>query len=102
MRLHWAVRAFLWMVTVPTHQVAEKQAQYAASPEPGTVIVKDAVESWEAVTPDLRATDAQHDLRAVRHMTDAATGMPPHWRGEGESINLATAKAMHDPAGGLV
>ena len=27
-RLHWAMRAFLWMVTVPANKVREKQEQY--------------------------------------------------------------------------
>jgi hypothetical protein len=98
LRLHWAVRSFLWMVTVPTHKIKEKQQQYAHPPEAGAIVVKDEGENWQAVTPNLNATDAQHDLKAVRGMIDAGSGYPPHWRGEAADANLATATAMQTPA----
>jgi len=96
-RLHWAVRAFLWIVTVPTNRVKEKQEQYRTPPESGSIIVKDESEKWEPVSPMLRGSDAQHDLRAVRQMIDAGSGYPPHWRGESAEANLATATAMQAP-----
>jgi len=96
-RLHWAARAFLWFVTVPTNKVYVKQEEYQAAPEPGSVIVKDDAEEWDMKTPNLRGTDAQHDMRAARQMIDAGSGYPPHWRGEATDVNLATAKAMQEP-----
>ncbi len=96
-RLHWAVRAFLWIVTVPSNLVQAKAEQYRTSPESGSIIVKDNAETWEAVAPSLHASDAQHDLRAVRNMVDAGSGYPPHWRGESSDANLATASAMQSP-----
>jgi hypothetical protein len=96
-RLHWAVRAFLWIVTVPTQQVQAKAEQYRTPPEAGSIIVKDDAERWEAVAPTLHAADAEHDLRAVRGMVDAGSGYPPHWRGESGDANLATATAMQSP-----
>lgn len=92
-RLNWAVRSFLWFVTVPTHLVEAKQSQYARPPEAGSIVVKDDGEEWEVKTPNLRAVDARHDLQAVRNMIDAV-GYPPHWRGEPGDANLATAQAM--------
>ena len=92
-RLNWAVRAFLWFVTVPTNQVEAKQSQYARPPEAGSIVVKDDGEEWEVKSPSLRAVDARHDLQAVRNMIDAV-GYPPHWRGEPGDANLATAQAM--------
>jgi hypothetical protein len=92
-RAHWATRAFLWFVKVPSHRVDSKREQYSSPPEPGSIVVHDEAESWEVKSPTLRASDAQHDLRAVRHMIDAA-GYPPHWRGEAGDANLATATAM--------
>jgi hypothetical protein len=92
-RLHWAVRSFLWFVTVPTHLVEKRQSEYATPPESGSIIVKDDGEEWDVKSPSLQATDARHDLQAVRHMIDAS-GYPPHWRGEGGDANLATATAM--------
>jgi hypothetical protein len=96
-RLHWAMRAFLWMVTVPTEKVPVKKEQYRTPPESGSIIVKDREEDWQAVAPQLHGTDAQHDLKAVRGMIDAGSGYPPHWRGEAADANLATAQAMQTP-----
>jgi hypothetical protein len=93
-RLHWAARAFLWIVTVPTAKVREKQAQYGTAPDSGSVIVKDESEDWKAVNPDLKGMDAQFDLRAVRMMIDAGSSLPPHWRGEPHNISLATSRSM--------
>ena len=96
-RLHWALRAFLWVVTVPTNMVAQKAEQYRNPPESGSIIVKDESERWEAVTPEVKGADAAHDMRAVRGMIDAGSGYPPHWRGESADANLATATAMQSP-----
>ena len=50
-RMHWAMKAFLWMVTVPTNRVAEKEEQYRNPPESGSIIVKD-----ESRKPGKRST----------------------------------------------
>ncbi|MGD8625005.1 MAG: hypothetical protein PVJ34_10740 [Anaerolineae bacterium] len=94
LRLHWAARAFLWMVTVPAGKVKAKREQYSTAPESGAVIVKDDSETWEPVNPELKGFDAQFDLRAVRMMIDAGSGLPPHWRGEPFSVSLATSRSM--------
>ncbi len=96
-RLHWAVRAFLWIVTVPGNKVKEKVEQYRAAPESGSIIVKDESEQWQAVAPLLHGADSEPDLKAVRNMIDAGSGYPPHWRGEPADTNLATATAMQAP-----
>lgn len=96
-RLNWAVRAFLWVVTVPSNKVKSKTEQYRHPPEAGSIIVKDESEDWEVMAPLLRASDASHDLKAVRGIIDAGSGYPPHWRGEAEVANLATARAMTSP-----
>ena len=96
-RLHWAARAFLYLVTVPSNKVDAKSAQYAATPESGSIVVKDESETWEVVSPNLRGADASFDMKAVRNLIDAGSGMPPHWRGEGGDVNVATAEAMQGP-----
>jgi hypothetical protein len=96
-RMHWAMRAFLWLVTVPANKVKEKQEQYRTPPEAGSIIVKDDGEKWEAVNPALHGSDAEPDLKSVRGMIDAGSGYPPHWRGESADANLATATAMQAP-----
>lgn len=96
-RLHWAMRAFLWLVTVPANKVKAKQEQYRTPPEAGSIIVKDESETWQPQAPNLHGADASHDLEAVRGMVDAGSGYPPHWRGESGQANLATATAMQTP-----
>lgn len=96
-RLNWAARAFLWFVTVPTNRVADKRAQYARPPEPGSVIVKDDGETWEMQAPNLAARDASADGRAMRYMIAAGAGLPLHMLSEGEGTNYATAGAQMDP-----
>ena len=96
-RLHWAIRAFLWVVTVPSMKVQEKREQYRNPPEAGSIVVKDESEIWEVASPTLHGGDAQHDMKAVRGMIDAGSGFPPHWRGEAADANLATAEAMQAP-----
>ncbi len=96
-RLNWAMRAFLWFVTVPTAKVKEKQEMYRTPPDAGSIIVKDESERWETNSPTLHAVDARHDMQAVRAMIDAGSGYPPHWRGDAGDISLATAQAMQGP-----
>jgi len=96
-RLNWAARVFLWFVTVPSHMVDSKTQQYRSTPEPGSVIVKDAGETWEMQTPNIQARDVSVDGRAMRYMIGAGAGVPLHMLGEGENTNLATAQAMEDP-----
>jgi hypothetical protein len=96
-RLNWAVRSFLWLVTVPANKVAQKREQYRTPPEAGSIVVKDESETWDVNTPLLRGSDARYDLQAVRAMIDAGSGFPPHWRGDAGDISLATAQAMQGP-----
>lgn len=96
-KLNWAIRSFLWMVTVPANKVREKMDQYRNPPEAGSIIIKDESERWEVYAPTLHASDASKDLQAVRQMVDAGSGYPPHWRGESGDANLATASAMQGP-----
>jgi len=96
-RLHWAARAFLYLVTVPSNKVESKSTQYGSAPESGSIVVKDESETWETITPNLRGADAGFDMKAVRQLIDAGSGFPPHWRGEGGEVNVATAEAMQAP-----
>ena len=96
-RLHWAARAFLFLVTVPSNKVESKSVQYGSPPESGSIVVKDESETWETITPQLRGADAGFDMKAIRNMIDAGSGFPPHWRGEGGEVNVATAEAMQAP-----
>jgi hypothetical protein len=96
-RIHWALRMFLWFVTVPANALNAKIEQYRNAPESGSVVVKDESEKWEVLAPSVNAADARPDLHAVRQMIDAGSGYPPHWRGDPGEANLATATAMQAP-----
>lgn len=97
-RLNFAARAFHWFVKVPNHKVTEKQAQYSTPPEPGAIIVHDDNEEWTAGAPALNASDARHDLEAIRRLIATGSGQPPFWHGDAGDVNLATARVMQEPA----
>jgi hypothetical protein len=96
-RLHAALRAFMWDVTVPANTVQNKREQYRTPPEAGSILIHDPSEVWQAITPKLEGADAKADMQAVRAMLDAGSGYPPHWRGDAGDISLATAQAMQGP-----
>ncbi|MCW5569431.1 MAG: hypothetical protein KIS84_14520, partial [Dokdonella sp.] len=97
-RLNAGVRKFLWIVYAPKRLVDELRARYSQIPDDGAVVIaEDGAERWEAVSPNLHASDASADGRAIRWMITAGgpgTGLVDF--GEGEDANLATASAMHD------
>ena len=94
-RLNAGVRAFLWIVRAPSRVRAVLEEKYRRPPEPGSVIIADEAETWEAVAPNLRAADAQADGRAIRWMVAAGgPGTALLDFGEGTDSSLATAKAM--------
>lgn len=96
-RLHAAVRSFLWFVRVRSDLVALKQAEYSATPEAGSVVVHDDGEEWTVQSPALHGADAGHDLESARRMIYAGSGFPPHWFGE-KGSNRAEAVSMQRPA----
>jgi len=96
-RLNWAARMFLWLVTVPSGRVDEKQHAYKSPPESGSIIVHDDGEVWDLKTPQINAGGAAADGRAIKRMAAVATGTPLHYLSDEENANLATAQAMQEP-----
>ena len=95
-RLNAGVRSFLWIIYAPSRLMKALVAKYSGKepPAPGTVVVADEKERWEAVAPTLQARDASADGRAIRWMIAAGgPGTSLVDFGEGEDSNLATAKA---------
>ena len=97
-RLNWAARVFYWFVKVPRAAVQATAKKYKSPPEPGAIVVHDEAEEWSMQTPNLGASDATHDLHALRLMISAGSGQPPHWHGDSMDVNLATATAMERTA----
>ena len=94
-RLNAGVRAFLWIVHAPAKIRAVLEEKYRQPPAPGSVVIADEAEVWEAVAPNLHANDAANDGRAIRWMVAAGgPGTALIDFGEGEDSNLATARAM--------
>jgi hypothetical protein len=95
-RLNAAMRAFLWIVHAPARLRPALEERYRQPPEPGSVIIAEReVETWQAVTPNLHAGDAEKDGRAIRWMIAAGgPGTALLDLGEGEDSNLATGQAM--------
>jgi hypothetical protein len=92
--------AYLWDVTLEGAQESDilaRQAQLASPPNPGSVLVHGEGETWKAVSPEIRAEDAEPDGKAIRLMIAAGGGIPLHFLSEGESATKATASEMGEP-----
>jgi hypothetical protein len=101
-RLNKFKTAFLWDVTVQgrpgqAEALRKKRFRYKTPPEPGSIIVHDDAETWNAVSPKIEAWDASADGKAIRLMVAAGAGIPLHFLAEGESATKATAAEMGDP-----
>ena len=101
-RLNKYKTAFLWDVTVrgragQADTLRQKRSKYQTAPEPGSIVVHDETEAWQAVSPRLEAWDARDDGKAIRLMVAAGAGIPLHFLSEGESATRATAAEMGDP-----
>jgi hypothetical protein len=48
-RLHWAIRSFLWFVTVPTNKSERNRSKYRSAPESGSIVVKDEKRNLESL-----------------------------------------------------
>lgn len=92
--------SFLWhckLTNATPDDLARKRVQYSQPPSPGSVIVSDDNETWEALTAALQSSDAEADGKALRLMVAAGAGIPLHFLSEGESATRATATEMGGP-----
>ncbi len=92
--------AFLYDVTLTgaSKQVIDaKMLQYAAPPEPGSVVFHNESEKWDAVQPKIDADNVAADGRAIKMMIAAGAGLPEHYMSEGGNVNRATAAEMGLP-----
>lgn len=64
----------------------------------GSVFAHNEKVELEAVTPDLKAVDAEAGARLIRNHILGCKGLPEHWYGGGGDVNRATALEMGAPA----
>ncbi len=95
------LRTFVWDVLLEgadENAIKLKRKDLAMNPpKPGSWIVHNEKEKWTAVTPDLKATEHTEEEKKVRAFILGGAGIPPHWFGEGDDVNRATAVAMDTP-----
>lgn len=95
-RLNAGMRSFLWIVKASKRSLEDLRERYRNPPEPGSVIIaEEGAETWEAVTPNLGAGDAQHDGRALRwQIASGGPGIALTDLGEAFDANQASATVM--------
>jgi len=92
--------SFVWQVKIAhaaPGDLAAKQMQYRQPPSPGSIIVSDENETWQALSARLESQEAEADGKALRLIIAAGAGVPLHFLSEGESATKATAAEMGGP-----
>ncbi len=93
------LRAFLWDVTLTGADQAtvEERAKKLSVPKAGGVRIHNESESWNALSPDLSASDNSAFARLIRNQALGGLSVPEHWYGGGGDVNRATAAEMGEP-----
>jgi hypothetical protein len=93
--------AFLYVVKARFTSEAERRARQsalnAAPPSPGSILVTDESEAWEALHPRLESDDSGQDGLALKKMIAAGAGIPLHFLAEPEGSTRTTAEAAGGP-----
>lgn len=78
-------------------QVTAKRGQLREPPPPGSIVVHNENEVWQAVAQNINAGDVADDGKAFKVMVAVGVGLPEYMLSSGDS-NLATATAQALPA----
>jgi len=92
--------AYLWDVTLEgatAATVRAKRSELSSPPAPGSIIVHNEAETWQAIQPQINAEAVEADGKALRLIIGAGAGVPLHFLAEGESATRATALEMGEP-----
>ncbi len=92
--------AFLWDVTLKgadQKTISNKKMEYSYPPEPGSVIIHNEAEQWNAVKPEINAQEAEKDGLAIKLMVAVGANLPLHYLSDGDNNNRATATQMGLP-----
>lgn len=94
------LNSFVWDVLLEgmdEAQINEWLKTNGGPPKPGAVRAHNEKVTWTAVTPELKAVDADKGARLLRNHIMGAKGLPEHWYGGGGDVNRATAGEMNLP-----
>ncbi len=91
--------SFIWDLKVDGANSDEIKEQIATfTKKSGSIFGHNEKVELNAVTPDLKALDAQAGARLFRNHILGRFGFPEHWYGGGGDVNRATAAEMDAPA----
>jgi len=100
-RLNKFRSAFMYVVRgryLSGDEKAARQRELNSHPPiPGSVLVTDGSEEWEAISPKLDSFEANNDGLTLKKFVAAGHGVPLHWLSEPESSTRTTAEAAGPP-----
>jgi hypothetical protein len=100
-RLNHFRTACLYIVRARFTSEAERRSRQsalnAAPPSPGSILVTDENENWDALHPRLESDDSGQDGLAMKKMIAAGSGIPLHFLAEPEGSTRTTAEAAGGP-----
>ena len=94
--------AFIWDVLIEGADESVLKKRNAelkdAPPKPGSYIVHNEREKWEAKSPDLRGRDFTDFFKLLKSQLASGSGFPGHWLfGFGDDINKAVSQEISEP-----
>lgn len=94
------LKNFVWDVKMQgaTDKSIEEYKQKNPAPKPGSVRYHSDKVEWQAVTPDLKVTDAQGISDLFVSYIGTGARMPKTWLNADQDVNRATAQELGEPA----
>lgn len=94
------MKAFIWDVTLTgaDEPRIKTYLEKNGPPKPNTVRAHNEGVKWEAVTPDLKAVDAQAHADLIMSHIATGSGLPKTWLNGLMDVNRATAQELGEPA----
>lgn len=94
------LKNFIWDVTMTggTDKTIDDYKQKNPQPKPGAVRYHSDKVKWEAVTPDLKTTDAQNIADLFLSYIGTGARMPKTWLNGIMDVNRASATELGEPA----
>jgi len=95
------LQSFIWDITMKgaSEEDINKKLEYLLENKPGAgaFMVHDENETWNQITPDLRARDNIEEARHLRNIVLSGGAYPEFWFAEGENTTRATALMQGAP-----